>query len=984
LDGGGNIYVTGSTESGNFPRQLALQAAFGGSSDAFVTKLNASGSALVYSTYLGGSGIDTATGIAVDSSGRACITGMAGSSNFPVSSAFQSALGGGTDAFVAQLSSTGAALGFSTYLGGSSHDRGRAIAVDGVGNVYVTGDTGSGNFPVLNAFQGTWASTYSYADAFVTKLSSSGALTYSTFIGGTERDFPNGIAVDGSGSAWVAGTTHSTDFPVRSPFQAVHAGGTGDMFLSRVSPSGSSLLYSTFLGGGSYDECYAVSLDGSGNVYLTGQVRSANFPVRGDAYGFVGAFGQPDAVVCKFSPSGSSLLFSSYLGGSSADSGRGIGVDFLGNIHVTGTTSSATFPMKGALQPVLGGSGSTNGGQDAFVTKFLMPTVPSATPTVPPTPTPSPTPTLPPFPVDAMISKESPTEFVGEDIQSSDGSNQTKIQTVTWNSKASYRVRVENESDAASTIVVTGSASSNGWNVRYFDTAPQEIRGDLTAAVTGETGLVMFLAPHAVYEMIVQVTPGETVSAYATQDVLVSAEVVGPGQKDVVKASTKLDPDATPDPTPTLTATPTPDPLSRPDAQVRNPGEATYAGDNRYSTSGAGQSKFQPVAATTITYYLKVQNDAAASDTLRVTGTKGGNGWQIKYFDALSGGNDITDQVAGTDVLPATGWTTGGLSSQAHRELRVEVWADAGVALNAQKELLIHVASVNAPAQEDVVKATARKVSVVETPALTWSGLTNGKARACAGGVNTYVHRVTVQVQARQNGVVMPNADLTFSFEGNVGHNFGNGQPTKTAKFLWTNAQGQPMQTETLTVKTNDEGKASVTILSSDVISQPALVVDWANPQSEITEVGRVLCDFAAMTSKRGFPDPVFPDDPNWQDSDTGWECDANALVNPNDTTMAKAYVKFVDNTGQWRPVPQHRLRIRVPQVTLFNGTIVTDQIALQRYIKVINHSGVEGLSAEVTTNADGIAQALIKAGERIDDVDDIQFVADNLTQWPN
>jgi hypothetical protein len=227
------------TNSTDFPTQNPLQGAKAGAggplseNDVFVSKLNAAGSALLYSTYLGGTGTDQAAGIVVDGSGNAYVTGSTTSTNFPTQSALHGANAGAGDVFVSKLNAAGSALLYSTYLGGSGDDQGTRIAVDGSGNAYVTGYTSSTDFPTQGPPQATNAGgTY---DVFVSKLNAAGsALLYSTYLGGTGGEAGNGIAVDGSGNAYVTGYTSSTNFPTQGPLQAAHAGGGGDVFVSKL------------------------------------------------------------------------------------------------------------------------------------------------------------------------------------------------------------------------------------------------------------------------------------------------------------------------------------------------------------------------------------------------------------------------------------------------------------------------------------------------------------------------------------------------------------------------------------------------------------------------------------------------------------------------------------------------------------------------------------------------------------------------------
>ena len=248
VDASGNAYVTGDTSSSDFPTASPVQASNVGSGDAFVTKLNAAGNALVYSTYLGGSSRDNGNGIAVDVSGNAYVTGRTDSANFPTASPIQAARNGSNDAFVTKLNAAGNALVYSTYLGGTGFEAGFGIAVDASGNAYVAGETGSSDFPTANAIQPAYGG--GVRDAFVTKLNPAGsALIYSTYLGGSSTEPGHGIAVDASGNAYVTGFTASTDFPTASPVQPAFSGGNWDAFVTKLNAAGNALVYSSYLGG---------------------------------------------------------------------------------------------------------------------------------------------------------------------------------------------------------------------------------------------------------------------------------------------------------------------------------------------------------------------------------------------------------------------------------------------------------------------------------------------------------------------------------------------------------------------------------------------------------------------------------------------------------------------------------------------------------------------------------------------------------------
>src|ERR1700682_728726 len=373
VDAAGNAYVTGYTTSINFPTTVGtFQTANGGSYDAFVTKLNPTGTApLVYSTYLGGSNFDLGYGIAVDNLGNAYVTGYTCSSNFPTTPlAFQTALQSFCDAFVTKLNPAGSAPLYSTYLGGNSADFGQGIAVDSTGSAYVTGYTYSSNFPTTpGAFQTTFAGGY---HAFVTKLNPTGTapLVYSTYLGGNSTDVGQGIAVDSAGNAYVTGVTCSTNFPTTpGAFQTANAsGGCTDAFVTKLNPVGSApLVYSTYLGGFSADYGQGIVVDSTGSAYVTGYTNSSNFPTTLGAFQAANQGGFA-AFVTALNPLRPAIfVYSTYLGGSNLDYGQGIAVDSTGSAYVTGYTDSSNFPTTpGAFQT----ANASGGCCDAFVAKI--------------------------------------------------------------------------------------------------------------------------------------------------------------------------------------------------------------------------------------------------------------------------------------------------------------------------------------------------------------------------------------------------------------------------------------------------------------------------------------------------------------------------------------------------------------------------------------------------------------------------------------
>ena len=319
-------------------------------------------------------------GLALDAAGQAYVTGVTDSLDFPTSRVtFQRSFGGGSsDAFVTKLSADGARLVYSTYLGGFDLDQGLAIAVDSAGRAYVTGRTRSPNLVILNAYQALRRSTLD--DAFLTKFSAPGDLvTYSTFLGGTGNEAAHGIAVDDSGLAYLVGETDSTDFVTTSDaFKKDHGGSDLDGFIVKLrttSSKSASLIYSSFFGGSGSDVIRAVAASASGAVYITGLTDSTDFPTQAAVQGQFGG-GSSDAFAAKLNSLGTGLVYSTYLGGAAADSGEAIAVlarapnrvgettPETGIAFVAGVTESSNFPTTAPLQPQAAGK------KDVFVSRI--------------------------------------------------------------------------------------------------------------------------------------------------------------------------------------------------------------------------------------------------------------------------------------------------------------------------------------------------------------------------------------------------------------------------------------------------------------------------------------------------------------------------------------------------------------------------------------------------------------------------------------
>ena len=364
VDAAGRATVTGTTSSVDFPTTAGAFDRILNNEDAFVTQFNADGTALVYSTFLGGDWQDWGNAIALDDAGRATVTGMTGSNNFPTTAgAFDPATTGTSDIFIARLSADGSALSYSTYLGGSGSDWCQAITVDGAGRATLTGWTGSSDFPTTpGAFD---PSHNGGGDVFVVRLNAAGSgLTYATFLGGGDWEGANAIAVDEAGNAYVTGNTASSDFPTTAGAFDPSYNGAGDSFAVKLNAAGSSLLFATFLGGHDYDRATGIAADSTGQTVVVGHTSSSNFPTTVDAFdrGFNYVWdANNDAFIARLSTDGSDLVYATFLGGVSGDEAAAVTLDSLGRANVVGTTYSVDFPLTaGAVDT------NTDGGDGFF------------------------------------------------------------------------------------------------------------------------------------------------------------------------------------------------------------------------------------------------------------------------------------------------------------------------------------------------------------------------------------------------------------------------------------------------------------------------------------------------------------------------------------------------------------------------------------------------------------------------------------------
>ncbi len=362
VDTQGCAYVTGITTSVDFPvTPGAFQTTYGGDTDAFVTKFASNGTSLIYSTYVGGSGIEADNFISLDTEGCAYITGRTTSADFPITpGAFQATSG---SIYVTKLAPDGGSLIYSTFLGFSGAGAGNGIAVDSQGHAYVAGYTSDINFPVTpGAFQTTKLGPQS---GFITKFSSDGgSLVYSTYLEGSGQDIINDIAVDAQDYAYVTGVTTSTDFPVTpGAFQTTTT--VNSAFITKLALDGSGLIYSTYLSGSSVTNGQSISVDSYGNASVTGFVSGPSFPVTPEAFQTISPGGFINTFISKLSPGGDSLIASTFLGGNSSDVNRGGTIDAQGRIFATGNTTSPNFPLTPEVIPSI-----FEGGANIYISIF--------------------------------------------------------------------------------------------------------------------------------------------------------------------------------------------------------------------------------------------------------------------------------------------------------------------------------------------------------------------------------------------------------------------------------------------------------------------------------------------------------------------------------------------------------------------------------------------------------------------------------------
>lgn len=350
LDGTGDVWITGFTDSEDFPTVNALDDSLTGFRDAFVTKLSAVDGSILYSTYLGGDYVDGGRGITLNDDDEIYVVGTTQSMDFPTVDPIQAELNGYpygySDAFITKLSADGGTILYSTYLGGTNDDVADVVALDDSNNIYFTGRTESGDFPTQNPIQAAHAGE---TDAFVARISADGStLDYSTYLGGEESESPGGIAVDSAGCAYVGGSTASVNFPTTAgAFQETFVGAVlgcftpfpptyfncDDMFLAKLLPGGSAFEYSTFIGGTDMDRCRDIAVDSNGSAHLVGYTNSGDFPLTNIQT-------SSEIVVAKMNAEGSDMIYALTIESNSANAGHGVAVDTVDDVYITGAVNA--------------------------------------------------------------------------------------------------------------------------------------------------------------------------------------------------------------------------------------------------------------------------------------------------------------------------------------------------------------------------------------------------------------------------------------------------------------------------------------------------------------------------------------------------------------------------------------------------------------------------------------------------------------------
>ena len=613
--------------------------------------------------------------------------------------------------------------------------------------------------------------------------------------------------------------------------------------------------------------------------------------------------------------------------------------------------------------------------------------VPTAVPTPTPTAVPTPVPTAVPTPVPTAVPTPRPTSVapshgvdlsiealtnpaqgeIGVDFYFPD-EQQADFSIASRPGAATFRVTLRNTGNATDNFRLSGRGDAPGWKVSYFDSGMPTGGADISAQVKSNTYPVSGLGSLNSRSFRVVMTLDATVpisngtnngaypvpiSAYAEDASFVRDQVTA---KSIVESAPP----------------PSPVPDYKVDAAVRVASQIAYVGEKAYSPTVQAVSGVAS-SSTAAVYNLKVTNRGTTADNFQVK-LPVVSGWSLSLYDALDGGTNVISA-----AQQNSGFETGSLAPSKFREFRIEVKPTAGI--TAPLSIQATVAFVANANINDVCTLNTTVGTVAAKPVVSFALLNGGEARACAGGIDNALHQITLTLHASSNGADLKNTSVELSFENNIGHNYsttGGDDFRHKAKIRDPNNPAIPPQ-EILTLVTDGNGNIPLTVLSSDVISQMRLIARIQN-----ATVGGINCEFAAVTSKRGVPDPTVGEYPNWQDDDNGWTCNVSNLVQQGDTVEGKVYIKCKDGAGVLQPVVGHKIKVFVKSAGLGGDNAVYDPDEMLAYLGFIGGSGTVQSSVEVTTIADGSATFSLKANAGAETLRRLNFGGEDQSQWRN
>ena len=594
------------------------------------------------------------------------------------------------------------------------------------------------------------------------------------------------------------------------------------------------------------------------------------------------------------------------------------------------------------------------------------PVAPTPTPTATPMPTatPTPAPTATPIPVAPTRRVDLSIEAINSG-QGEVGANdyypeviQEAMYSITDRGKAIFRLTVYNRGTASDDIRLSGRGDTPGWKVRYFS----DFGGvtDISAQVKSNTYIISGLAPQNSRNFRVEVTPDASVPLNQSKAV----PIAGYSESDSAARDQV-----------TATSVPTsaPLPIYRPDSLVRVVGQADYRGEGIYDFMASEEQTVSSTASSGVAavYNLKITNQGNVADSFKFKLPLAKQGWSLSLYDARSGGTNITGI-----AQQQSGFNTGSLAPQQFKEFRLEVKPNAGTI--GLFSISIMTISFTDDTMQDVATFDTTVGNVSASATVTFTG----SSRACAGGIDNALHKLTLTLHATNNGANLTNAPIALSFENNVGHKRvveGVIRTPYKAKILDPNESVAANRwKESVTLTTDDNGDVQVEVLSSDVISQPRLVARWQN-----AIVSSLVCDFAAATSKRGFPDPVVGTYNGWQNDDFGWTCNFQNLKSVGDTTTAELHLKFLGSSGIYQSVAGQQVAISFAQLSLGEDSHLYDPDEASKYIAFVSN-GTEFNQVVATSDSNGVVQVTIKAKAGYSLVTAVQFSAINVSQWKN